>query len=50
VTFGVGKLDKIGRVIIQWPNGKTEEFKDLATGRGYDCIEGKGIAAKGSGF
>jgi len=50
VTFGVGKLDKIARVVIQWPNGRTEEFKDLATGRAYDCIEGKGITAKASGF
>jgi len=49
-TFGVGKLDKIARVVIQWPNGRTEEFKDLATGRAYDCIEGKGITAKASGF
>ena len=50
VTFGVGQLDKIARVVIHWPNGKTEEFKDLATGRAYDCVEGKGIAAKPSGF
>jgi hypothetical protein len=46
VTFGVGKLDKIARAVIQWPNGKTEEFKDLATGRGYVCVEGKGISPK----
>ncbi len=49
VTFGVGKLDKIARVVIQWPNSRTEEFKDLATGRAYDCVEGKGITAK-AGF
>ena len=49
VTFGIGKLDKITRAIIQWPNGRTEEFKDLTTGRAYDCVEGKGITPK-SGF
>ncbi len=49
VTFGVGKLDKIARVVIQWPNSRTEEFKDLAPGRAYDCVEGKGITAK-AGF
>jgi hypothetical protein len=49
VTFGVAKLDKIARAIVQWPNGRTEEFKDLATGRAYDCVEGKGILAK-TGF
>ena len=49
VTFGVGKLDKIAHAVIQWPNGRTEEFKDLATGRGYDCVEGKGTTAR-AGF
>ena len=43
VTFGVGKRDKIDRAVIQWPNGRTEEFKGLSTGRAYDCVEGKGI-------
>jgi len=43
VTFGVGKHDKIDRVVIQWPSGQTEEYKDLTTGRAYECVEGKGI-------
>jgi enediyne biosynthesis protein E4 len=43
VTFGVGRRDRIDRVIITWPNGRTEEFKNLATGRSYDCVEGKGL-------
>jgi hypothetical protein len=43
VTFGVGRRDKIDRVAIQWPSGRTEEYKDLTTGRGYECTEGKGI-------
>ncbi len=43
VTFGVGKQDKINRVVIQWPSGRTEEYKDLTTGRAYECVEGKGI-------
>jgi len=50
VTFGVGKLDKIARAMVQWPSGRTEEFKDLATGRAYDCVEGKGITTKATGF
>jgi hypothetical protein len=49
VTFGVGKLDKVARAIVQWPSGRTEDFKDLAAGRAYDCVEGKGVAAK-AGF
>jgi hypothetical protein len=46
VTFGVGKRDKIDRIVIDWPNGATEEYKGLATGRAYECTEGKGIQLK----
>jgi len=43
VTFGIGKHDKVDSAVIQWPSGRTEEFKNLAAGRAYNCIEGKGI-------
>jgi hypothetical protein len=43
VTFGVGRRDRIDRVVITWPDGRSEEFKGLATGRSYDCVEGKGL-------
>jgi len=43
VTFGVGKQDKIERAVIEWPSGRTEEYKQLPTGRTYNCIEAKGI-------
>jgi len=43
VTFGLGKRDKVDRVVIQWPSGRSEEYKDLAAGRAYKCIESKGI-------
>jgi enediyne biosynthesis protein E4 len=46
VTFGVGKQDKIDRAVIDWPSGRSEEFKNLASGRGYDVIEAKGIKAR----
>jgi enediyne biosynthesis protein E4 len=49
VTFGVGKLDKIDRATIEWPSGRTEQFKDLAAGRAYECTETKGFTP-GSGF
>ena len=49
VTFGLGKRDRIDRVVIQWPNGKIEEYKNLAAGRAYECIEAKGITPL-SGF
>ena len=44
VTFGLEKRDRIDRVVIEWPSGRTEEYKILAAGRCYECTEGKGIA------
>jgi enediyne biosynthesis protein E4 len=43
VTFGVGKRDVIERVVIDWPSGRSEEFKNLAAGKSYNCTETKGI-------
>jgi hypothetical protein len=45
VTFGLGKQNKIDRLVIQWPNGRTEEYKNLAAGRAYECVESKSITA-----
>jgi enediyne biosynthesis protein E4 len=44
-TFGLGKQSKIDRVVIDWPSGRTEEYKNLAAGKAYECVEGKGITA-----
>ncbi len=49
VTFGVGTRDRIDRVTIAWPNGRIEEFKNVATGRAHDCTEGAGIVPR-NGF
>jgi hypothetical protein len=46
LTFGLGKLGGIERAVIQWPSGKTEEYKNLAAGRTYECVESKGITHK----
>jgi hypothetical protein len=48
VTFGVEKRDHIERVVIDWPSGRTEEYKNLAAGRCYECTEGKGIIPQDS--
>jgi hypothetical protein len=45
VTFGVGRRDRVDRVVITWPSGRTEEFTNVASARAYDCIEGKGMSA-----
>jgi hypothetical protein len=44
VTFGLEKRDRVERTVIDWPSGRTEEYKNLAAGRCYECTEGKGIA------
>jgi enediyne biosynthesis protein E4 len=45
LTFGLGKEDRVGRMVIYWPSGINEDYKNLAAGKAYDCIEGKGIRA-----
>lgn len=43
LTFGLGKHDKVERVVIHWPNGRTEEYKNLDAGKMYECMETTGI-------
>ena len=47
VTFGVGKRDRIDRVVIDWPSGRSDESKGLASGRAYECVEGKAVVPFG---
>ncbi len=44
VTFGLERRDRIDRVVLDWPGGRTEEYRNLAAGRCYECVEGKGIS------
>jgi enediyne biosynthesis protein E4 len=44
LTFGLEKNDHVERVVIDWPSGRTEEYKNLAASRAYECTEAKGIA------
>jgi hypothetical protein len=45
VTFGLGSRETAKRVSVQWPSGRSEEFKNVRAGR-YELIEGKGIFSK----
>jgi hypothetical protein len=49
VTFGLGRHDKIDRVVIDWPSGRAEDYKDIPTGKTYKCLESHGIEAE-AGF
>ncbi len=46
-TFGVGRRDRIDRVVIAWPSGRVEDHKGLRTGKLYECTEGRGIRDTG---
>jgi enediyne biosynthesis protein E4 len=45
LTFGLGRRTRADRMVIEWPSGKTQEFKNVAAGS-YECVEGSSIAAK----
>jgi enediyne biosynthesis protein E4 len=47
VTFGMGKRDIAERLVIHWPSGRTEEYKNLRAGRRFECVEAKGIRESG---
>ena len=49
VTFGVGKVDYIERVVIEWPSGRNEEYKQLQTGKTFQVVETKGITEETKG-
>jgi hypothetical protein len=49
LTFGLGKNDRVNRIVIQWPSGRTEEFKNLQAGKTYGCVESRGITPQ-AGF
>jgi enediyne biosynthesis protein E4 len=44
VTFGVARRDRVDRLVVDWPSGRTEDFANVASGRAYRCVEGKGLA------
>ncbi|HLK68464.1 MAG TPA: CRTAC1 family protein [Bryobacteraceae bacterium] len=39
LTFGLGKRDRADRLVVEWPAGGVQEFKNVAAGR-YQCTEG----------
>jgi len=39
LTFGLGKVGAASRVVIEWPSGVTQEFKNVRAGS-YECTEG----------
>jgi enediyne biosynthesis protein E4 len=43
LTFGVGRRDRVDRVVVAWPSGRAEEFRNVASAKSYACVEGAGM-------
>jgi hypothetical protein len=46
LTFGLGKHDKVERLVVEWPSGRAEDFKDLPAGKTYQITEALSIKAE----
>ncbi len=44
ITFGLGPRNNVDRLVIEWPSGRSEEFKNLTAGRAYRIVESQGIS------
>jgi hypothetical protein len=42
LTFGLGKRETVDRVLVEWPSGRMEDYKNLRAGE-YECVEEKGV-------
>jgi hypothetical protein len=47
LTIGIGRREKADRVVIEWPSGIVEDYKNVAAGA-YVCQESKGIGKESS--
>jgi hypothetical protein len=43
LTFGIGQRERVDRVVIEWPSGAVEEFKNVGAGA-HVCQEAKGLS------
>jgi hypothetical protein len=43
VTFGLGKRERVDRIVVEWPSGRRDEYKDLTAGTTYYVVEGQPI-------
>jgi hypothetical protein len=44
LTFGLARRDAALRLVIEWPSGAVQEFKNVRAGS-YQCTEGHGLTA-----
>jgi hypothetical protein len=46
LTFGLGRRETADRLVIQWPGGQTQEFKNVRAAE-FDCAEGGKLLSAG---
>jgi hypothetical protein len=47
-TFGLGPRDSAQQVVVEWPSGRTQDFRNVRHGR-YSLVEGSTLAPQQSG-
>ena len=45
LTFGLGRRQSADRLVVEWPSGATQDFRNLRAGR-YDLTEGRNPEAR----
>ena len=45
LTFGLGRRETADRMVVEWPSGLTQDFRNLRAGR-YDLTEGRRLMAR----
>ncbi|MBD3675013.1 MAG: VCBS repeat-containing protein [Planctomycetaceae bacterium] len=48
LTFGLGDVERLDRLRVEWPSGLTQEFADLPVSRRYVLVEGKELLPESS--
>jgi hypothetical protein len=43
LTFGTGKVDMVDQIVVYWPSGRVEDFKQVRSNRSYVITEASGI-------
>jgi hypothetical protein len=43
LTFGTGRRDIVDQIVVYWPSGRVEDFKQVRSGRAYVITEASGI-------
>ena len=48
LTFGLGRREGAERMVVEWPSGRTDEFKTVAAGA-WELVEGDSLSRPRSG-